>query len=288
MKSILSVCFILVNFFSIDAINEQRKSNFKTGEDVILTFNKCGTHFCLYNLQYLTGRPFKNIGSAGFLHFHTGLKVSNLSPIYHTHTPQRIPRHDSVRSLIVIVRNPVELILRFFGYEQGKILLEVLLNTYTGTIPNSVSFPVKEYETGRPFSQALDHIRLLVDIFQFYDNYKGKKILMYYEDLVECPKLFMERILNFLEEDASKLNEFENNLDYIKEECLNAYVKQFNSPKELVTTSNGNDPIYYQKIYSDEEKKTIEDLIIQLFPQKCLKYIERFYVKDDRINILNS
>jgi len=116
-------------------------------KDLLLSFDKCGTHYTLFALQYLTERPFMDVGGQAMA-FKTGLSICNDKlPVYHSHVPGF--GVDKIDKLIVLVRNPLEIFLRNYNIDETNQLLSILAFNHPFDANEEIGYP-----TGRFFKKG--------------------------------------------------------------------------------------------------------------------------------------
>ncbi len=245
------------------------------GIDITLSFNKCGTHYFLFMTSFLTLRPIKNISNDRFENFKTDMEYPLDRPfLYQTHIPgDLLGRTLSDDRLIVLVRSPLEILLRSFGIEKSKELLNRLVDREPVNAEKIIT--IDPYHSSQPIDYALTIVEHLIQIFQCYQDYPSpKKLLVYYEDLISDPIKTMQIVLEFLNEDQKRLPYLAENLEILSQQCQKAYISQFNVDPSLVIRSNGKDPLFFQSQYKVEELEDLRDLI-----SKAFKDISPVYLK---------
>lgn len=254
---------------------------FLNADDILLSYNKCGTHLFLYSIQYLSSRPIRNIGGPKLaMAFENTLEDNYLKPtLYHTHTSRDITqRRKKEDKLIVLVRNPVELVLRNLGYQAGKYVLTIMANNLTYDATEIL--PSKAY-IAKSLGSSIKEIQHLCNIIQTYHRYPSSKLLLFYEDLLIDPRETMYKSLRFLDESDARLDMYMHDLTTIKKQCLSAYIEQFGWEEKwtkiYITVSDRKDPMYYQKKYSEDQVQEIKLLFKSVLDPSCFKYIKRFY-----------
>jgi hypothetical protein len=100
-----------------------------------------------------------------------------------------------------------------------------------------------------------------------FEKYKGEKILIYYEDLIEYPKESINKIYNFLQfNDENRLNDFFNNYDYHKQKSIELYSDSI---------SKGINMLFHSKNFSRDSLDKFDIYYENEYPE-LYKYIERY------------
>lgn len=236
-------------------------------KELLLSNNKCSTHFCLYSIQYLTGKPIKSYLGNGFQKFHTQLPISkNKLPIYHSHVANSVFSLRNNRDrLIYLTRNPIELLLRTFGYKNALKHLQYMHEHNT----------LKNNKTDTP-SQIRTITNIIKSYLAFHHYPIEQRLLLYYEDVISNPMKEMEKILNLIGERRTRLNRYAENIETIRNNARTAYTNQWDYDASHVIRSDGINPLYYQEKIASEEVEELKKWIRQVFPEPTHQYIKRF------------
>lgn len=246
-------------------------------KDLLLSYNKCSTHFTLFSLQYLTQRPIRSIVGEGFSHFHTNLPViDSKKPLFHTHVLDA-SNANKIQRLIVLVRSPVELFLRMYGFEQSKLLLEIIVYKLPYNSSLEILNAAYDYSKGMPVDNALRAMRNFFKMVSLYREFPRKKTLIFYEDVIAHPEEVMKHLLKFLKEDDSLLDTYTKQLENIRKNCLIAYTNQFQVSSKISVRSDSCNVFYYQEKHTSEEVEELKRLIQLALGPKNLPYIQRFF-----------
>ncbi len=170
--------------------------------NILLSYPRSGNHLVRFFIELLTetqtnGCKGNNKDIPVYKNIYTmnvpfNIKEDNKDVIqyYKYHNPNEIK--DSVNKLILIVRNPREVLLRHHGNQM----------IYTN---KSDSFD--------KYFQSID----------YYNKAECKKILFYYEDIISNREEFINRLYNFLEcDNQDKLNYVLENIDLLYKTCAGA------------------------------------------------------------------
>lgn len=227
----------------------------KQDRTFLLSYPRSGNTWTRYCIEYNTQRPSfnrfnlkHNINSPlGWLAgFPIDIAKSPIEKVHFKRELEKTDANDEQDALILIVRNPKEAFIR----HAGKTVLMDAVTTNT-------------------ISQKL---QIYFDALQIFDNWRSpKKILIYYEDLVQDLRGTLLKILVFLNEPADKLEEFLNDYQIHKKKCLSLY---------KVSESAGNDVLYHSKSLSIQERKQIDDWVKEQVPVLWDKYLKNRYVEN--------
>jgi len=115
-----------------------------------------------------------------------------------------------------------------------------------------------------------ENIRGYTRLLRYYDEHKGKKILVYYEDLMTHPRKELSRIKDFLDLDDKRHNEFMDNYNEHKEKML----KHYHGGK-VRFSSRGEKFKFHQRM---AESTTINSLKSEIRIYRALynKYLKRY------------
>ena len=157
---------------------------------------------------------------------------------------------------------------------QGKYIL--ILRNYKECIPRHVDddYPFVHYDPSFKDTGKLTDLNLIINgiddhshsfsltyylsLINRYHNYKGEKLLLYYEDLInkETIKESLIKLINFLDGDVTLVDAF-----------LDTYKERSNECKVLYKPLGGSQSpagqsIFHSKVFTDEQKYFIDDLIV--------------------------
>jgi len=206
----------------------------------LISYPKSGNTWVRYCLEYLTDK--RTMGYARSTEFEPSVlkHTRDLSPwLIKKHELRGIdnPQEDKI---ILIIRNYKEVLLRLKGENYDLI--------------NS------QGNTGR-----FNYFKLI----NFYNGYKGKKHLVYYEDIISNLKKSIIGILNFLGEDVSdiKLNDFFNDIENHKIKSLEIYSD---------SKTKGKNVIFHSNKLSLDRKKEWDSYVENNYKKIFDKYLNRY------------
>ena len=176
------------------------------------------------------------------------IKIINDNPIYYKQydlfTYNYVNTIDNVNELIFLIRDPYEVFLRDMD------------NT------THYNYIIKSY----------------IDNIKNYDLFRGNKLLLYYEDILQNKKDAILQIYDFLKiNNKNKLKNTLNNIKNIYNESLNISIKTGGG------ISKNNITKYYEKYKNTERIKNVEKNIVG-YIKKYPKYLNR-YLKNKKKNI---
>lgn len=222
----------------------------------LLSFPRSGNTWLRYCLEFLTQRP--SLGYYGLyyptqrpLGWSAGFLIDYCkAPIIKVHRPgEMILRHagntrspnPEIDNLILVLRNPKESFARRHHQSWQSLLLNA--GAYD---PSSYFANIDFFETWP------EHMRLLI----------------YYEDLITDPRTILTRILTFLHQPLTRLDQFMDNYEEYKKTCLMLY---------RGSISKGNDIFFHSKKTSREYHRTLDDWIATAYPSIWDTYLRERY-----------
>lgn len=262
-------------FFSLNADNEigigkyllKNLNDTKSPKTYIFSYPRSGNTWVRYCLEVLTRRPtihyfnLKNISNFP-LTFIADHKLNFIkSPIFKVHTKQELDfpnnKHNKQKDkLIFILRNPKEAMLRHLD-KNGLISLLV---DFIDTSLNK---------------QGYENPYLYFENLNFFDSWPEKnKILICYEALMKNPKATLSRLLSFLNEDLSGLDNFISQLSKHKKIALDIY--KYNA--ESIT--QGEDNLFHSRKLTEQERDVIDIWIARTYPYLWSKYLKNRYSEE--------
>ena len=217
-------------------------------KNILLSYPRSGNHLCRFFIELLTELPTYGV--------HGSKKDI---PIYQNLFPKKIPFNikEDINSddcfhkyhiassldckiLILIIRNPREVLLSHNGLNKLNI--------------------------NNNWASYNNYFKLI----DFYNNFKGKKLLLYYEDIITQKRKFIYTLYNFLKIDNPKKKEYViKNIDDLYKLSENGKNRAWGGVK-----SNNNINFYYEKINKDI-KKEFDDYLeekLKKYPFLKLKY----------------
>lgn len=252
--------FLYIPFIAAVDLPNPRDPKSVEGCDFLLTNMRSGTNLTICSLQLLTRKPVrffdpKQINQKE----HIGVNRLRLdldeskSILFRTHDPSIGKISSDKNRLLIIVRNPKEIILGFVHDDAHKFS-EFL-------------------DSNRAFRGYLNRIRV-------YDKWNpDNRLLIYYEDLVLNPEETLPKILDFFDESHENL---EYHLANIEEERLKIAVSYSRQHKNGSNTLDKT-----QDIFSHSKKMPLEllmkadEVIKRVAPDLWERYLYRYETTDE-------
>lgn len=208
--------------------------------NILLSYPRSGNHLCRFFIELLSEIPtygktkedqpiFKN-NFLDYIPFKIKNKFNKNNCFKKCHIADSI--NYKINKFILIIRNPNELFSRRFLLvpENKKIF-------FNSTLPKHVDIYLKNIDK--------------------YNNFKGKKLILYYEDILMYKKEFINKLYNFLELDN------EDKKTYVLENIDKLFYLSLNPVNRTTwggNNSNGCLDFYYKKLPIEVKKKLDEYL----------------------------
>ncbi len=112
---------------------------------------------------------------------------------------------------------------------------------------------------------------------EIFDAYKGRKLLIYYEDFMKKPKETLKKILDFSGLEEENVDIFIAELSQHKEKVIEYYRKVGN----FSSVTKGEDQNYFQKNMALNEKKNLDQFIAKRYPYIADKYLSRYFENNE-------
>jgi len=152
---------------------------------------------------------------------------------------------------VLLVRHPVECIVRHHGIEKIQGLgVDAFLNDKTDRMP------------------AFWYIENI----KAFDKYQGRKLLIYYEDLMTAPDMAFKKIGEFFDFDDDKVDGFLKNIDDHKEKSVGLYSQHFGSE-----TKGSKYALQHHGSKLTKEDKAAFQSYFSGFPEVYSKYLKRYW-----------
>ena len=193
----------------------------KNQQDVLLSYPRSGNHLCRFFIELLSELPtygckgnrksdieiYKNEFDE-YIPFNIKNKFEKNECYVKHHT---IPSNKNTKNLILIIRNPREVLLRHCDDKLN-------INNNTSSYEN--------------YFRNID----------YYNNHKGRKLLLYYEDMITYKKEFINKLYDFLSP---------NNLEkknYVLKNIEKLFLLSANGIRNVKVNSNFQTHFYYKNI----------------------------------------
>lgn len=106
-----------------------------------------------------------------------------------------------------------------------------------------------------------------------FDKFEGKKLLLYYEDLMAEPESSIRSIAQFLEIDESKVDDFLANIDEHRKKSVNAYTS---GGHDSFTGSSRSLNHHAKSNLRPEQITEFDEYYFTNFPELAQKYLARY------------
>lgn len=258
-KTIWWLCLALFSFKGADSYgaNDHREKRI-----IFLTPARSGTHWMFYIMQHFSKRKvFHAVDSPGcrveynpfgfetvrekppIVHFHLAWFANDRNLCY----PIEVANRDKDIHLLII-RNPIEATIRQYMRSCGLSFADIIAN-----------YRDKFFE-------------MVFTNLEFYDSWpKDRKLLVYYEDLMQHPNRVIPKIVEFIGESKQGVNEFLMHIDVHKSISLEQYRKIHGS-----TFTEGNDLTYHSRSLTNEQRQALYLHIKNTNPKLWRKYLSRY------------
>ncbi len=236
----------------------------------LLSFMGSGNTWMRYCIEYLTKRPTLEMRSEKTTKINCPLGYwfdletdYDKDPIWKAHHIDYMKAMGTLdpnkEMLIVIVRNPKEVLTRMFN---------ILSERNKGA---SLEHPQAE----DIFNNTLTMQYL--QILKLYDQWPSdKRFMIYYEDLITDPEQTLKALLDFLQEPPIYLDAFMACYNEHKKACLGMYAKQEDEP-----VTHGNKTTHYSMIIDKPERAKLDTYFAQTVPVLWHHYLKDRYAETE-------
>ncbi|MBD3279079.1 MAG: hypothetical protein GF388_12330, partial [Candidatus Aegiribacteria sp.] len=274
-KGILHGDFVSVDLEHEHALTRQGRDDDeaeaeKEAKTILLSYPRSGNTWLRYCIEFLTKRPTRSYNPDDNTPINTGLgrfvdiDIDYDAPpiVYKTHGH----RYNEKQSydmdndkLIVLVRNYKECLVRHHIGGAGSLDRKFYAQT-------------QGYRDGET-----DYI----GYFQIYEQWQGKKILIYYEDLITDLEAELLKVLKLLEYDGSYLRELMDNIGFHKKQSIGLYSKNPPTIASASFTKGDSDKlIFHSQKLTDKQKREWDRHLEEKFPDILQKYLRRYQEPD--------
>ncbi len=218
--------------------------------NLLLSYPRSGNTWVRYCVEYLTKKPtigytikdsapwdMNCLGS--FVDLGVDLDADNI--LFKRHALDYL--HEDVDKLVLIIRNYKEAIVKHQATNRSQI--------------------------GKPLNIYLLIQTNYMDLIQYYDQFVGDKILIYYEDLITDVKPILDQLLTLLEYDDSHLKSFMESLEKHRIQSLDLYGN---------SSTMGKMAIFHSYRLGEELTQLWDEYLMEHHELLFNKYLQR-YVK---------
>lgn len=132
---------------------------------------------------------------------------------------------------------------------------------------------------GRTFEKRASRMTDFTDNIEMYDKFKGNKMIMYYEDFVKSPEIYMKEFLDFL----GVKNDWKN-IDVKKHRDISVELYEKGGVENVGTQTRGApsltkgkaDFTFHQQDLTYETKQHLEDWFKTEYTELHTKYLNRY------------
>ena len=132
---------------------------------------------------------------------------------------------------------------------------------------------------GRTFEKRVSRMTDFTDNIEMYDKFKGNKMIMYYEDFVKSPQIYMKEFLDFL----GVKNDWKN-IDVKKHRDISVELYEKGGVENVGTQTRGApsltkgkaDFTFHQQDLTYEMKQQLEDWFKSEYAELHKNYLDRY------------
>ena len=106
-----------------------------------------------------------------------------------------------------------------------------------------------------------------------FEAYKKPKLLLYYEDMVHQPNLFIETLGKFLNLNPTRLNEISSNLVFHQKNSVSLYTKR---GKKSYTAGKKEETKSHSQQLSKAQKLAFDNFYMERYPELFEQYLKKY------------
>jgi hypothetical protein len=199
--------------------------------------------------------------------------------------PYRADSYCNNKGKIVTAHNPYDLHLDCNSHNQDLLILlirnyrECLLRNYKDfeSVKNEIiyqaSFNHLSHEKEWVLSLRMNHYFHNLRAYEMWNP--GKRLIVYYEDLLENPRESLLRIAAFIGE-TGKDREIQTFVDHIDSHMENS-INIYEGPTKVYTShTRGRSFLYHTQKIGLEKSLELDELVMRCFPDFVKKYLSRY------------
>ena len=207
----------------------------------LVSYPRSGNTWVRFILEWVSGRPSKGLSSNDKPMYQ---RING--PLTHVNGETIIQKAHWVKNiknkkgkLILIIRNPLEVILR---------------------------------HTKKLDDKDIDWYMSLIKIYEEWDH--KNKIILYYEDLINEPKTEIKKILKFMDLDLNKLDDFMGSYDEFFDLSVNYYN---NKGKGNKSKTKGKILVYHSLDLKKEDIANFKNYVVKNYPN-LITYLNKYNI----------
>lgn len=226
---------------------------------ILLSFPHSGNHACRFIIEYLSGLPTRgclSIKNDSYICKKPFMQEDLLAHVDESHDPFVYKEH-WVKKIDKVCMTPKTLVIILRDFKEA---LASWGRTKSKNVLSSKNF------------------EWYMDIIQYYENYKGKKMILYYEDLINNPVVWVEQIYNFYNfNNKERFDYFKDNAKKFMDESkkINYKNKKSNIYLGCYKNKSGSNLTFYQNKIKKESLKKIHALMVKNY-NHLINYIKEY------------
>lgn len=232
-----------------------KKFNVNTGyqrfnKPLLVSYPRSGTNWIRYVIEFLTNRPTP--GESRLVRGHKiYYRIFNGSfAIDRAHNSELIM--EKYPKVLLILRNYKECLIRQFKNKWDKY-------------PNIQTF-LEDESLHTPCNWYIKNI-------EAFNNYKGNKKLLYYEDMIENPIQFLDSLVEFLDLPTKNLANLKENLNAHQIKSVSLYTK---GGKTSFSNGKKENLKIHSSALSINQLLEFDNYFVTNYPDTTNKYLKRY------------
>jgi hypothetical protein len=224
--------------------------------NLLLSYPRSGNTWFRYCVEFLTKKPtigYIRSDAAGFdrepigSFVDIGVNRSQDNILVKRHATEEVGNFmgevdGPIEKLILIVRDYKEVVIRHRKLSPTLDLLKDSCHTVA---------PSQNY----------------IQMIEYFDNFEGEKLMVYYEDLINKLEPTLKSVLDFLGEDDLNLKGFISDIDTHRQQSIGVYGG---------SETNGKTAKFHSNRLNPEQKKSWDEHLKDVCPDLFNKYLIRY------------